>query len=54
MKSDGSWFCRKCRKLAKVAHDKPECHTCADWSGCQRDCTASAVSCSDCGTSIEL
>lgn len=46
------WFCSRCWQPAKLAHDRPECHTCSDWGSCGRDCTLSAVSCPGCATTM--
>jgi hypothetical protein len=46
------WFCSRCWRPAKLAHNRPECHTCSDWGSCGRDCTLSAVSCTACETSM--
>ena len=52
-RSNGSWICSACWIPASLEHDKPECHTCADWGGCGRDCTLSAVVCSRCRTRMQ-
>jgi hypothetical protein len=52
-KSDGEWYCKKCKIEAETEHNKPECHTCADWNGCGTDCKLSRVFCKKCGASME-
>jgi hypothetical protein len=52
--SAGQWICSACWKVAHMEHGKPECHACSDWGGCGRDCTLSAVTCIDCGTSMAI
>jgi hypothetical protein len=54
MRSNGAWYCSSCFQPADVAHDKEECHRCADWGDCGRDCTASAVRCEHCEATIPL
>lgn len=49
-----AWYCSRCWQLATLAHDKEECHSCADWGGCGRDCTLSEVSCRTCGTAMAV
>lgn len=53
-RSYGTWYCNRCNKPARTKHEKPECHRCADWSGCGRDCTLSEVRCDDCGRVLRL
>lgn len=48
-KNRGTWFCNQCNQPAQTKHEKAECHRCADWNGCGRDCTLSEVSCKNCG-----
>jgi len=45
---DGVWYCNTCNLPAETEHNNPECHTCADWGSCGRDCTLSKVYCSHC------
>ena len=47
--SNGTWYCNQCNQPAQTKHEKEECHLCADWNGCGRDCTLSEVSCGSCG-----
>ena len=49
-----SWICSRCWASASLEHGRQECHLCADWSGCGRDCTLSRVSCRQCGTSMPV
>ena len=42
------YVCRKCNKKAETKHENPECHTCADCGGCNRDCTLSHLVCEYC------
>ena len=49
-KSDGTWYCNKCKRPATTKHEKQECHLCSDWNGCGRDCTLSEIICKNCGT----
>lgn len=53
-KSDGSWICNLCFELAGLEHNREECHLCADWGGCGRDCTLSRVFCTQCKTTMEV
>lgn len=48
--SEGFWRCNSCWTPAQVVRGKEECHRCRDWSPCGRDCTASGLQCSTCGT----
>jgi hypothetical protein len=48
-RSYGNWYCNRCNRPAQMKHEKEECHLCADWSGCGRDCTLSEVACATCG-----
>lgn len=49
----GVWHCNECMRPANLEHNKPECHRCSDWSSCGRDCTLSAVRCTECGTQMD-
>ena len=40
--------CRHCGRRADTRHERPECHTCADWGGCNYDCTLSHLVCEYC------
>lgn len=51
-KSDGEWYCLNCTREARTEHNKPECHTCADWNGCGTDCRLSRVFCDYCNISM--
>jgi len=54
-KSSGiSYTCKKCRSVAEKEHNKPECHLCEDWNGCEDDCKLSAVYCKKCKIRIEV
>jgi len=53
-KSDGVWYCNTCNKPAETEHNNPECHVCADWGGCGKDCTLSRVFCPRCGKSLDI
>ena len=46
----GTWYCNRCNQPAKTRNEKEECHRCADWNGCGRDCTLSEVICVSCDT----
>lgn len=50
----GRWVCNKCNTPASEEHNKEECHLCADWGGCKRDCKLSKVFCKKCGIGLEL
>jgi hypothetical protein len=49
--SDGCWICNTCWRPASTENNNPECHICADWGHCGRDCTLSRIFCKECGTS---
>ncbi len=53
-RSDGTWYCNTCNLPAETEHNNPECHVCADWGSCGRDCTLSKVYCSHCGKSLDI
>src|SRR5437867_1820182 len=48
-RSHGTWYCNGCNQPAVEEREIEECHLCADWGGCGRDCTLSAVRCVACG-----
>ena len=50
--SDGIWYCNICNLPAETEHNNPECHRCADWGSCGKDCTLSKVYCSHCKKSL--
>jgi methionyl-tRNA synthetase len=51
-RSYGTWYCNGCNRVAETSHEKQECHRCADWDGCGRDCTLSDVRCEKCGSHL--
>jgi hypothetical protein len=53
-RSNGTWMCSTCMKVADTEHANPQCHRCADWEPCGDDCTLSRVRCATCGTSFEI
>ena len=42
------YVCKKCEKSATTKHEKPQCHMCSDWNGCNSDCTLSHLVCENC------
>lgn len=45
----GGYVHLPCDAVAAEVNDKPECHSCSDWSGCGGDCTLSELICPTCG-----
>lgn len=53
-KSNGSWKCNKCMKVAEIENNKPECHLCSDWNGCKSNCTLSKILCRSCNLMMDI
>lgn len=53
-KGYGIWYCKTCDISAEEEHNKPECHLCTDWSGCNSDCTLSRIYCTKCNISENI
>jgi hypothetical protein len=47
------YTCKACGVSATTERDHPECHQCADWSGCQNDRRLSRLTCPSCGATGE-
>lgn len=50
-RTGGHYQCNMCGRPAREEHNRPECHSCSDWSGCGGGCTLSRVFCETCGIS---